>query len=167
MLRRVAPGGKSKGVIVSVPGSEAFKPRPAPPDPSAEAFKPGGRKSHDNGGLSTKRAVEDPKDAYWAYLRSAKPPGGRLALGTWGFKVGESDSLELPSYGDGGTGEAHPENHATVWFPMPTDLSTREFKLLHDRIAEDLRTFALAHGCLFRSNDPEADARSLRTETTT
>ncbi|OBJ58224.1 hypothetical protein A9W94_16870 [Mycobacterium asiaticum] len=36
-------------------------------------------------------------------------------------------------------------------------------RLLHDRLAEDLRGFALEHGCLFRPSDPEADALSLKT----
>lgn len=159
LLRRVAPGGKSKGASNTTPGSEAFKPAPAP---STAAFKPGGKGSHDNGGLSTKREVEDPKDAYWAYLRSATPPGGRTAIGTWGFTVGEADSIGLPSYDDGGTEEAHPKNHATVWFPIPPTLSNRELKLLFDRLAEDLLNFALGHKCLFRPDDPEEDARSLR-----
>jgi len=158
LLRRVAPLGKSKGFVADTPGSEAFK-----PGPQAAAFKPGGRGSNDNGGLSTKREVEDPKIAYWAYLRSARPPGSRLALGTWGFKVGETDSLDLPSYDDGGIDDDHPENHATVWFPMPAEWSNKQLKLCHDRLAEDLRSFALEHGCLFRSNNPEDDARSVRT----
>jgi hypothetical protein len=161
MLRRVVPLGKSKAGVASVPGSEAFK-----PEPETGAFRPGGRGSRDNGGLSTKRAVEDPEFAYWAYLRSANPPGSRLALGTWGFKVGEADELDLPSYDDGGIDEKHPENHATVWFPMPADLPNKQLKLRHDRLAEGLRAFALKHGCLFRSNNPEADARSLQTTTT-
>jgi hypothetical protein len=157
LLRRVAPLGKSKGAVVSTPAAEAFK-----PDPPVAAFKPGGRNSRDNGGLSTKRAITDPEAVYWAYLHSAKEPGSRVALGTWGFKVCEADSLDLPSFDDGGIDDDHPENHATVWFPMPTELSTKKLKLLHDRIAEDLRNFALVHGCLFRPNDPEADARSLQ-----
>lgn len=161
MLRRVAPVAKGKGGIEGNPGSGAFK-----PDPGAGAFKPRGRNSRDNGGLSTKRAAEDPEDAHWAYLRSTDEPGSRIALGTWGFKVGESDSLSLPSYDDGGIDDEHPENHATVWFPMPADLSTTKLKLLHERLANDLRDFALQHGCLFRAKDPEADALSLKSAST-
>ncbi|OBF17202.1 hypothetical protein A5725_24600 [Mycobacterium kubicae] len=158
LLRRVVPLAKSKIGVSDAPGSEAFKPQI-----QASAFRPGGRGSHDNGGLSTKRAAEEPSDAYWAYLRSAKPPGGRLALGTWGFTVGEADSLQLPAYDDGGLDEAHPENHATVWFPMPPEESNKQLKLRFDRLAEELRKFAERHGCLFKPANPEADARSLRT----
>lgn len=159
LLRRVAHLAKGKYVENAAPGSEAFKPNPA-----ASAFKPGGRNSRDNGGLSTKRAVEDPQAAYWAYLQSADPPGSRLALGTWGFKVVEAGTLELPCHDDGGI-EGRPENHATVWFPMPpaSELSTAQLRLRHDRLAEELRTFALAHGCLYRPEDPVADAKSLET----
>ncbi|WP_142926246.1 hypothetical protein [Mycobacterium marinum] len=160
MLRRVAPLAKGKGAVNSTPGSEAFK-----PDPAAAAFKPGGRGSRDNGGLSTKRAAEDPQVAYWAYLKSADPPGGRLALGTWGFKVGEADELKLPSFDDGGTDCDHPENHATVWFPMPpsTEVSNTQLRLRHDRLAEELLKCALTNGCLYRPSDPWADAQSLKT----
>lgn len=160
LLRRVAPGGKAKGQD-KLPGSGAFKPDPAS-QPGSEAFKPGGRNSRDNGGLSTKRQAEEPAAAYWAYLHAADPPGSRWALGTWGFKVGEADSADLPSYDDGGHG-TNPENHATVWFPMPTELSSTRLRLLHDQKAEDLRSFALEHGCLYRPDDPEADAESIRT----
>jgi hypothetical protein len=156
MLRRVAPPGKSKVSAGHEPGSEAFK-----PSPESAAFRPGGRKSRDNGGLSTKRAAEDPKVAYWKYLRSARPPGSRQALGTWGFTVGQAQSVDLPAHDDGGLDDDHPENHATVWFPMPTELPNARLKLLHDRKAEDLLTFALANGCLFQPDDPEEDARSL------
>ncbi|ORA96926.1 hypothetical protein BST30_28020 [Mycobacterium mantenii] len=99
---------------------------------------------------------------YWAYLRSSKTPGARKALGTWGFTVGEADSLQLPCYDDAGIDDAHPENHATVWFPMPSELSRKKLKLLFDRLALELRKFALQHKCLFRAEDPEADARSLQ-----
>lgn len=160
VLRRVAPGGKSKG-LAGTPGAEAFKPPPNA-DPGAVAFTPGGRGSHDSGGLSTKREAEDPEAAYWAYLHAADPPGSRWALGTWGFEVGEAETLQLPSYDDGGVDAERPENHATVWFPMPDELSRRELKLLHDRLAEDLRSFALARGCLHRPADPMNDAASLR-----
>lgn len=165
-----APGPSSAvpAVAASAPKSSAAPPEAsaAAAEPGAAVFQPGGRKSLDQGGLSTKRAAEDPEAAYWAYLRSAEPPGDRTALGTWGFQVGEAKSLDLPSYDDGGIDEAHPPNHATVWFPMPTDLSNKELKLLHERLANGLRTFALAHGPLFRPSDPDADAYSLRPSTT-
>lgn len=153
MLRRVAPLAKSKGAQPE-PGTEAFK-----PDPSVSAFAPGGRNSRDMGGLSTKRQAEDPEVAYWTYLKTA--PGKRLALGTWGFRVQQADDLNLPSFDDGGIDDEHPENHATVWFPMPKDVSNARLKREHDRLAEDLRSCALQHGCLFRPIDPFADARSL------
>ncbi|WP_370501158.1 hypothetical protein NWT09_13175 [Mycolicibacterium sp. jd] len=157
----MAPGGKTKGTA-GTPGAEAFKP-PLTAEPAAAAFTPGGRGSHDNGGLSTKREAEHPEAAYWAYLHAADPPGSRWALGTWGFEVGEAESLELPSFDDGGFDAERPQHHATVWFPMPEELSRRELKLLHDRLAEELRKFALGHGCLHRPEDPLTDAASLRT----
>lgn len=161
LLRRVAPLGKSKGVGDSgTPAAAAFKPEPKG-DPGGDAFMPGGRGSHDNGGLSTKRAAETPEDAYWAYLRSAREPGGRLARGTWGFTVGEADDLELPGFDDGGIDDAHPVNHATVWFPMPPEPFRQKLKLLHERLADDLPSHALKHGCLYRPDDPVADAKSL------
>lgn len=167
LLRRVVPPGKAQRTVgnkPSTPGAEAFKPEL---EPTAAAFQPGGRNSHDNGGLSTKREAEDPKDTYWAYLQVAEPPGSRTAVGTWGFKVGEANVLALPAYDDGGVDDDHPENHATVWFPMPerAAVSNARLKLLHDRIADDLRKYALAHGCLFWAEDPEADAKSLETTT--
>jgi hypothetical protein len=158
LLRRVAPGGKTKGLI---PGSGAFK-----PELTSAALQPGGRNSHDKGGLSTKREAEHPRDAYWAYLKSAKSPGSRMAIGTWGFKVGEASGLELPVHDDAGIDDEHPENHATVWFPMPTDVSTQQLRTIHERIADDLLNFALGHGCLFEPDDPLADARSLETADT-
>ena len=163
MLRRVAPGGKTKGGD-GTPGSEAFKPD-TKGDPGAGAFIPGGRGSHDNGGLSTKREAEAAEAAYWAYLHAADPPGSRWALGTWGFTVGEAGSLYLPAFDDAGIDEARPANHATVWFPMPDELSRRDLKLLHDRLAEELRRFALSRDCLHRPDDPLQDAESLSART--
>jgi hypothetical protein len=158
LLRRVAPGGK---VLASdeAPGSEAFKPNPA-----ASAFQPARRNTRDNGGLSTKRESEDPETAYWQYLKAAGDPGSRWAYGVWGFTVGQADSLQLPAFDDSGINDL-PQRHATVWFPMPADISNAKLKLMHDVIAESLLEHAIAHGCLYRPEDPHADARSLQVPT--
>ena len=80
----------------------------------------------------------------------------------WGFCVSEADELDLPSYSDQHI-DGLPENHATVWFPMPTEPTNRELALQHELLAEGLLQYALAHGCLYRPDDPQADAESLKT----
>lgn len=141
VLRRVVPAAKAKWLAYE-PGSNAFKPRP-----EAGAFQPGGRKSRDNGGLSTKRGHESPESAFAAYCRGSDPP--REAIGTWGISVSEAGTLELPAYADGGV-DGNPEFHATVWFPNPAAMSNRECRVAYEALAEGLLQYALARGSLFR-----------------
>jgi hypothetical protein len=107
VLSRVASDLKGTG---GEPARAAFV-------PSKSHFVPG---SDDNGGLSTKRPTQSPRDAYNEYLcaREGRRALGVLGVSVGGFKeAGKSVGHDLPIYDDGGI-DPNPDHHASVWYPL-------------------------------------------------